>query len=96
MGVGGVEVPTGTIDHEFGKGAPRAIAAGLMSLQRRPFSLISYGYYHSTSQLTTAALSVGAGTMSSPIDRASLRIAPRCRRAPGATAAAVRSRALLP
>ena len=48
MGVGGVEVPTGTIDHEFGKGAVGAIAAGLMSVERRPFSVIGYGYYHHT------------------------------------------------
>lgn len=48
MGVGGLEIPTGTIDHAFGRGAPGAIAAGLMSIERRPFSLIGYGYYHHT------------------------------------------------
>ena len=48
MGVGGLELPTGTVDHAFGRGAPGAIAAGLMSVERRPFSLIGYGYYHHT------------------------------------------------
>lgn len=48
MGVAGLEVPTGTIDHPFGRGAPGAIAAGLVSLERRPFSVIGYGYYHHT------------------------------------------------
>ena len=61
MGVGGVEVPTGTIDHEFGKGAVGAIAAGLMSLERRPFSVIGYGYYHYTGDYN--------GMRSSPISR---------------------------
>lgn len=48
MGVGGLELPTGTVDHAFARGAPGAIAAGLMSVERRPFSLIGYGYYHHT------------------------------------------------
>lgn len=48
MGVGGVELPTGTIDHPFGKGAPGAIAAALVSAERRPVSGIGYAYYHHT------------------------------------------------
>jgi hypothetical protein len=46
MGVGGVELPTGTFDHPFGKGAYGAIAAGLWSLEKRPFATIAYVYYH--------------------------------------------------
>lgn len=48
MGVGGLELPTGTIDHAFGKGAPGAIAAALVSVERRPVSGIGYAYYHHT------------------------------------------------
>ena len=48
MTVGGVELPTGTFDHEFGKGAVGGIAAVLMNVERRPFSAIGYGYYHHT------------------------------------------------
>ena len=46
MGVGGVELPTGTFDHPFGKGAFGGIAAGLFSLEKRPFATIAYAYYH--------------------------------------------------
>ena len=46
MGVGGVELPTGTFDHPFGKGAFGEIAAGLFSLEKRPFATITYVYYH--------------------------------------------------
>jgi len=46
MGVGGVELPTGTFDHDFGKGAFGEIAAGLWSLEKRPFATIGYVYYH--------------------------------------------------
>jgi len=46
MTVGGVELPTGTIDHPFGKGALGEIAAGLFSLEKKPFAAITYVYYH--------------------------------------------------
>ena len=46
MDVGGVELPTGTFDHEFGKGALGEIAAGLFSLEKKPFATIGYIYYH--------------------------------------------------
>ena len=72
MGVGGVEVPTGTIDHESGKGAVGAIAAGLMSLERRPFSVIGYGYYHHTGDYNgmreSGNVFVGTGGAWTPID----------------------------
>jgi hypothetical protein len=46
MGVGGVELPTGTFDHPFGQGAFGEIAAGLFSLEKKPFATITYVYYH--------------------------------------------------
>jgi hypothetical protein len=46
MAVGGVEMPTGTFDHPFGKGAFGQIAAGLFSMEKRPFATIAYVYYH--------------------------------------------------
>jgi hypothetical protein len=46
MAVGGVEMPTGTFDHPFGKGAFGQIVAGLFSMEKRPFATIAYVYYH--------------------------------------------------
>jgi hypothetical protein len=46
MGVGGVEMPTGNIDHPFAKGAFGEIAAGLFSVEQRPIAVIGYVYYH--------------------------------------------------
>ena len=46
MGVGGVELPTGTFDHPFGQGAFGEIAAGLFSVEKRPVAMIGYVYYH--------------------------------------------------
>lgn len=46
MGVGGLEMPTGTFDHPFGKGAFGQIAAGLFSVEKRPIAAIAYVYYH--------------------------------------------------
>lgn len=46
MGVGGMEMPTGTIDHPFAKGAFGEIAAGLFSVEKRPIAAITYVYYH--------------------------------------------------
>ena len=41
MGVGGVELPTGTLDHQFGKSAYGQIAAGLVSVEQRPIASAS-------------------------------------------------------
>jgi hypothetical protein len=46
MAVGGVELPTGTIDHPFGQGAFGQIVAGLFSVEKRPLAAIAYVYYH--------------------------------------------------
>jgi hypothetical protein len=72
MGVGGIELPTGTVDHGFGRGAVGAIAAGLIGVENRPFSAIGYGYYHHTGVYRGARESgnvfVGAGGAWTPID----------------------------
>jgi hypothetical protein len=46
MGIAGVELPTGTVDHPFGQGAFGQIAAGLFSAEKRPVAAIAYAYYH--------------------------------------------------
>ena len=72
MMVGGLEIPTGTVDHEFGQGAVGAIAAGLMSVERRPFSLIGSGYYHHTGvykgERESGNVFFGTGVAWTPID----------------------------
>jgi hypothetical protein len=44
LGGGGIELPTGTVDYDFGQGAPALVGGGLFSVERRPFSLIGYGF----------------------------------------------------
>jgi hypothetical protein len=72
MVVGGVELPTGTIDHAFGKDSLASIAAGLMSIEKGPFSLIGYGFYRRQSMYKTdregANLFFGTGVAWTPID----------------------------
>jgi hypothetical protein len=46
MGIAGLELPTGTVDHPFGQGAFGQIAAGLFSAEKRPLAAIAYAYYH--------------------------------------------------
>jgi hypothetical protein len=46
LGVGGVEFPTGTLDHEFGEGSAGIVAAGLFGIERGPFSAIGYSFFH--------------------------------------------------
>jgi hypothetical protein len=46
LGIGGIELPTGTMDHEFGQGSAGSIAAGLMSVEVGSFSVVGYGYFH--------------------------------------------------
>lgn len=46
LGIGGVEVPSGTMDHGFMDGSAGAIGAGLMSVEVGPFSVVGYGYLH--------------------------------------------------
>ena len=61
-------------NHDFGRGAVGAIAAGLISVENRPFSAIDYGYYHHTGVYRGARESgnvfVGAGGAWTPLDDA--------------------------
>ena len=42
LGVGGIEIPTGTVDHGFFEGAPAAVTGLSLGLERRPISGIAY------------------------------------------------------
>jgi hypothetical protein len=72
MALGGIELPTGTIDHRFGRGAPAGIAGGLISTERRPFSMIGYTFRREPGTYGTIResgnLFVGAGLAWTPID----------------------------
>jgi hypothetical protein len=73
MGVGGVEVPLGNKDHSFGHGPVGEIAAGLLSVERRPIAAIAYGYYHHTGQYNNGTrqsgnVFTGTGVAYTPID----------------------------
>ena len=72
MGVGGVELPTGTFDHQFGQGAFGEIAAGLFSVEKRPVAMIGYVYYHHRGVYDGARDSgntfAGGGVAYTPID----------------------------
>jgi hypothetical protein len=72
MGVGGIEIPTGTLDHSFGRGPIGQIAAGLISLERSPVSLIGYVYYHHAGEYRGVRQSgnafVGLGAAWTPVD----------------------------
>ena len=76
MAVGGVELPTGTIDHKFGKDSLASIAAGLMSIEKGQFSIIGYGFYRRQASYREdregANLFLGAGAAWTPIDGARL------------------------
>ena len=78
MGVGGVELPTGTLDHRFGRDAVGGIAAMLGSVEVGEFSVIGYGFYRRQgtyeSARESANLFVGAGAAWTPVDDPSGRI----------------------
>ena len=72
MGVGGLEIPTGTLDHAFGRGPVGEIAAGLVSLEKRPFAAIAYVYYHHAGvydgERSSGNVFAGTGVAWTPID----------------------------
>ena len=72
MGVGGVELPTGTFDHPFGEGAYGQIAAGLLSVEKRPLAAITYAYYHRRGEYhgerDSGNTFAGGGVAYTPID----------------------------
>jgi hypothetical protein len=78
MAVGGVELPTGTLDHPFGRDAVGGIAAGLMSVEVGAFSAIGYGFVRRQgvyeAEREGANVFLGGGIAWTPIDEASGRV----------------------
>ena len=72
MGVGGVELPTGTMDHPFGKGRAGGIAAVMLSVEKRPVAGIVYSYIHRAPSWegshTSNNVFTGAGLAFTPVD----------------------------
>ena len=72
MGVGGVELPTGTMDHPFGHGTPGSVAAFMFSVEKRPVAAIAYTYIHRTGSYegnrSSNNLFAGGGLAFTPID----------------------------
>jgi hypothetical protein len=72
MGVGGIELPTGTYDHPFGKGAYGGMTAALISVEKKPVALIGYGYYHHRGEYSgfrdSGNMFAGGGFAYTPID----------------------------
>lgn len=72
MAVGGLELPSGTLDHDFGKGAFASILAGLLSVEKGQFSAIGYGFYRRPGSYDAARegsnVFVGGGLAWTPID----------------------------
>jgi hypothetical protein len=72
LGVGGAELPTGTVDYDFWDGAPAMIAATLFGFERRPVSAIGYGFLHRYAERHGVRDSgnaiVGGGAAWTPID----------------------------
>lgn len=74
MAVGGVELPSGTLDHDFGEGAFASILAGLVSAEKGQFSAITYGFYRRPGSFEAAReggnVFVGGGLAWTPVDDA--------------------------
>jgi len=72
MAVAGLELPTGNMDHPFGHGRPGSIAAGLISLERRPIAMIAYTYLHKSGEYqgnrASGNVFAGGGAAWTPID----------------------------
>jgi hypothetical protein len=74
MAVGGLELPTGTLDHRFGDDALGSVVAGLLSVEKGQFSVIGYTFYRYQGSHEDAReganLFVGGGIAWTPIDKA--------------------------
>ena len=72
LGVGRIEIPTGTIDYEFFEGAPAAVAGLSVGLERRPVSLIAYAFMNRYTERNDTRDSghtfAGAGVAWTPLD----------------------------
>jgi hypothetical protein len=72
MGVGGLEIPTGNMDHPSGHGPFGEIVAGLFSVETRPLAGIGYAYYHHAGSYNgnraAGNMFAGSGIAYTPID----------------------------
>jgi hypothetical protein len=72
MVVGGVELPSGTLDHPFADGAFAGVLAGLMSVEKGQFSVIGYGAHRRPGTHHGARegsnLFLGGGVAWTPVD----------------------------
>jgi hypothetical protein len=72
LAIGGVELPTGTVDYEFGDGPAALVAGGTLGVERRPFSALAYTVIHRYAERRNARDSgntfVGGGIAWTPID----------------------------
>jgi hypothetical protein len=72
MGVGGIEMPTGNMDHDAFHGPFGSIAAALFSVEKRPVAGIFYAYYHHTGvyngNQAAGNMFAGTGVAYTPID----------------------------
>src|SRR5882672_6513842 len=72
MAVGGVELPTGNMEHPFAHGRPGKIAAALISLEKKPLAMIAYTYVHNAvdykGDRANGNVFVGGGLAFTPID----------------------------
>lgn len=72
LGVGGIEVPTGTVDYGFLKGAPAVVGGLTVGLERRPVSMIGYAYMNRYAERNDIRASghrfVGVGVAWTPVD----------------------------
>jgi hypothetical protein len=72
LGVGGIEIPTGTIDYGFFEGAPAVVGGLTVGLERRPVSMIGYAYMNRYAERNDIRASghrfAGVGVAWTPID----------------------------
>jgi len=72
MAVGGLELPTGNMEHPFAHGRPGSIAAALISLEKRPLAMIAYTYLHKAGEYegnrANGNVFTGGGLAFTPID----------------------------
>jgi hypothetical protein len=72
LAIGGVELPTGTVDYDFGDGPAALVAGGTFGVERRPFSVLAYGVVHRYAERHDVRDSgntfLGAGLAWTPVD----------------------------
>jgi hypothetical protein len=72
LAIGGVELPTGTVDYDFGDGPAALVTGGVVGIERRPVSLLAYGVVHRYAERRQVRDSgntfLGTGIAWTPID----------------------------